>query len=119
MRSTIPTLASLAAAAALLAGCAPGAHETATSGAQIYSDLCSACHGDRGQGGVGPALAGNGHLADADYVVTRLLDGAGAMANFSALSDEQLAAVATHISTSWGNDFGSVDAATVARLRNR
>lgn len=123
MRSTVcptlPVFASLVVAAALLAGCAPGARETATSGARIYADLCSACHGDRGQGAVGPALAGNDHLADTNDVVTRLLEGVGGMANFSALSDEQLAAVATHIRTSWGNRFGAVDAATVARLRTR
>jgi mono/diheme cytochrome c family protein len=29
----------------------------ALKGADIYNDLCSQCHGDQGQGGVGPALA--------------------------------------------------------------
>ena len=30
----------------------------APAGAAIYADHCATCHGDRGQGGIGPKLAG-------------------------------------------------------------
>lgn len=50
----------LAVTTALLAtACGPGgpSHESLRAGRSVYADNCSACHGDRGQGGVGPALS--------------------------------------------------------------
>lgn len=43
----------------LAAACGPGgsSHESLRTGRSVYADNCSACHGDRGQGGVGPALS--------------------------------------------------------------
>ncbi len=39
--------------------CGPGpvTSESLRTGRSVYGDRCSACHGDRGQGGVGPALS--------------------------------------------------------------
>lgn len=39
-------------------GCGPGAatSESLRTGRGVYGDRCSACHGNRGQGGVAPAL---------------------------------------------------------------
>lgn len=40
-------------------GCGPGGtdQEGLRTGRGVYADNCSACHGTRGQGGVGPALS--------------------------------------------------------------
>lgn len=40
-------------------GCGPGSAtpESLRIGRSVYADNCSACHGSRGQGGVGPSLA--------------------------------------------------------------
>lgn len=39
--------------------CGPGdvRHESLRAGRSVYADNCSTCHGNRGQGGVGPALS--------------------------------------------------------------
>lgn len=52
-------LAAVAIAMAVFGGgCAGGAPATPElrAGRDVYADRCSACHGSRGQGGVGPAL---------------------------------------------------------------
>jgi mono/diheme cytochrome c family protein len=56
--------ATLLAALMLVAGCggdggtaSPEAPDPLREGRTIYGDTCSVCHGSRGQGGVGPALA--------------------------------------------------------------
>ena len=40
-------------------GCGPGTTtpEALRAGRGVYADTCSTCHGNRGQGGVGPSLA--------------------------------------------------------------
>lgn len=115
----------------LCAACAPGAAGTAgassvspdqmAAGAEIYNNGCKFCHGVDGLGGDrGPAHAGNGRLAYTSYMVDRMLYGYGYKkmpALGGRLDDEQLAAVATYIRNSWGNNFGSVSAAQVAARR--
>ncbi|MDX1449400.1 MAG: c-type cytochrome [Acidimicrobiia bacterium] len=51
-------LALLALLTGLLAGCGDddAAPDPIRQGRAIYGDLCSLCHGDGGQGGVGPSL---------------------------------------------------------------
>ncbi len=79
---------------------------------------CAGCHGNEGQGVVGPPLAGNQRLQDTEYVINQILHGGGGMPAFKIqLSDEQIAVVATHERTSWGNDFGAVSVEQVARQR--
>jgi mono/diheme cytochrome c family protein len=57
-------------------------------------------------------------LAAQDYVVARILLGGGIMPAFGTkLSNQEVAAVATYIRRSWGNDFGRVDAKQVAQTR--
>ncbi len=43
---------------AVALACAPGesAPEALRAGRSVYGDRCSSCHGDAGQGGVGPSL---------------------------------------------------------------
>lgn len=88
-------------------------------GEEVYVRAnCSACHGGQGYGGAGPRFR-NAQLLSADtYVVGQILIGRGIMPAFKdKLSDEEIAAVATYIRTSWGNDYGSVSPARVAEIR--
>jgi mono/diheme cytochrome c family protein len=51
-------LATVALLSLVLAGCGGGgADSMLKEGRTVYGNVCSACHGDAGQGGVGPALA--------------------------------------------------------------
>lgn len=78
----------------------------AAEGERVYAQNCAACHGDTGQGRVGPALAGNDDLANRSSVIERVTDGSGIMPPFeSSLSPAQIEAVVLHVRSSWGNDF--------------
>jgi mono/diheme cytochrome c family protein len=89
------------------------------SGSQIFlSAHCDICHGGMGSGGAGPALRNNRMLRVSDYVAAQILLGGGMMPPFAdKLSDQQIAAVASYIRTSWGNKAGPIDAATVTGVR--
>ncbi len=79
---------------------------------------CFACHGEMGYGGAGPRFRNDKLLAADDYVVGQILLGRGIMPSFAhKLDDHQIAAVATYIRTSWGNDFGPVSVDQVAKAR--
>jgi mono/diheme cytochrome c family protein len=112
----------LALAAAIIAGGAAlaqgigdssGAGHTAASssgGEQVYREICQACHMAHAEGGTGagnvPALAANAHLADADFLLNRVLRGQGGMPAFSGmLTQEQIAGVAGYVRTHFGNDY--------------
>lgn len=87
-------------------------------GQEIYAASCAGCHGPDGEGGFGPAHAGNANLADTEFVVGRILNGQGEMPVWGTrLSDEEIAAVATYLRNTWGNDFGAVSPAEVAAQR--
>ncbi len=80
---------------------------------------CFACHGEYGFGGVGPRFRENRFVGMSDYVVGQILVGRGIMPSFAdTLSDKQIAAVATYIRTSWGNNFGPVKAQDISQVRN-
>ena len=87
------------------------------SGAAIYGALCAACHMPDGRGAQGaaayPALQGNPKLAATPYLLHMVVNGNKAMPGFGyQLSDEQIAAVATHVR----QRFGGLDEA-VARVQ--
>lgn len=102
---------------------------TATiDGAQIYASKCAACHQGTGLGipGVFPPLAGSEWVQGSEKVLVQIplrgVTGAlqvkgvtykGAMPSFSTLSDEEIAAVLTHVRGQWGNGAPPVVAATV------
>ena len=104
-------------------------------GAKVYEQQCAQCHGDTGQGepGAFPALAGNRAvtLADPTNLVRVVLQGgylpatAGnprphGMPPFQqTLSDEEVAAVATFVRNSWGNQAAGVGTIEVYRARER
>jgi mono/diheme cytochrome c family protein len=103
---------------------------TRAQGATLYIDHCVGCHQSMGRGvpGVFPPLAGNGVVLasdPADIVKIILLgippqNGLIAMPSFAGgMSDQQIAALANYVRTSWGN-AAAPDATTsmVATLRD-
>ena len=100
----------------------------AVDGAQIYASKCVACHQATGLGvpGVFPPLAGSEWVLGADKLLVQIpLHGVsgplqvkgvtynGAMPVFSALSDAEIAAVLSHVRSTWGNSAAPVTADTV------
>jgi mono/diheme cytochrome c family protein len=101
-------------------------------GKQIFGAKCAACHQATGLGvaGVFPPLAGaEWVIGDEKVLVNILLHGIdgeievkdnkfnGAMPDFKALSDDELAAVLSYIRSEWGNQSPEVKAGTVKALR--
>jgi len=121
------------------AAAATGAAATgAADGAQVFADICAACHQAKGEGQPGdfPPLAGNPDLFLAtDFPATVVLNGlTGAidvagdsldqtMPAFDFLSDDEIAAVIKYVRASWGNDklrpagFADLTAGEVAARR--
>ena len=90
------------------------------AGQEVFETNCQGCHGDEGQGGAGPALAGNDVLSSARAVAAQILNGNeehGMPAFMDILDDDEVAAVGTYIRNSWGNAFGLMVAETVAAQR--
>lgn len=91
--------------------------ETSSLGQQRYTQLCTACHGLQGGGGVGPPLAGNPNVADERNVITILLYGRGQMPGFAQYGDETIAAISSYIRTDWGNNYSTISEAQVRNYR--
>ena len=102
------------------------------AGEQIYASLCAACHQANGQGlpGVFPPLAGSEWVKAAPEVSIKILllglNGSvtvngqpynGQMPGFKQLSDAEIAAVLTHVRTSWNNGGAAVTADAVKEVR--
>ena len=103
------------------------------TGEKIYADRCASCHGKQGEGKADayPALAGNRAvlLPQPHNVIKAILYGGFApstagnpmphgMPPFGwALKDEEVAAVATYIRQSWGQQAAPVSALQVLRAR--
>ena len=117
-----------------LAGTRP-AQGTKIDGAALFASACVACHQATGSGlpGVFPPLAGSewvqGKESTVAAIVLQGLSGsinvkgaayAGAMPSFKAqFSDEQIAAVLSHIRAEWGNGAAPISSATVASVREQ
>jgi cytochrome c oxidase subunit 2 len=99
--------------------------ELVERGAQVYQRACLACHGDKGQGGVGNALAGSayavGPIADElDIIVYGSKTNAVMQAFGGQLNDLDLAAVATYVRNSFGNNMGdSIQAVDVYNFKKQ
>jgi mono/diheme cytochrome c family protein len=107
--------------------------EAPVSGAQVYSNRCASCHQSDGQGvsGAFPPLVGTRWVENKGQIIRILLHGMqgevtvrgetynGNMPAWgSSLSDQEIAAVITHVRQSWDNDYGEVTADEVAAVRS-
>ena len=106
----------------------------AQRGARLYGEHCAQCHGERGEGvrGAYPPLAGNrAVLLPVTANLVQVLIGGGfppatpgnprpyGMPPYvMLLGDADIAAVLTHIRTSWGNAAAPVSELEVARQRD-
>lgn len=90
-------------------------------GARVFARICADCHGANGDEAREThvaILADNSRLENERLVLRRVIHGSGYMPAFgSALSDREVAAVATFVRNSWGNEYGLVgeEAAAAAR----
>lgn len=109
-----------------------GGDVQATTGAEVYQQVCQGCHMANARGAVGaaviPALAGNSKLASSGYPVYVVLNGLGGMPWFNGdlknpegagvLSDSQIANVVNYVRTHFGNNYNDpVSPADVAAVR--
>ena len=107
------------------------------SGEEIYHRVCQGCHMPDGRGAVGagtyPALAGNAHLASAQFTATTVALGRRNMPHFAAqadlgefeqfvtlhLDDRQIAAVVNYVRSHFGNRYtDEITPADVAALHH-
>jgi len=104
-------------------------------GGRIYLDSCAACHrlSGSGQNLTFPTLAGNSSVLSSDpsSLINVILQGARAPSTAAAptgltmpgfgwrYSDADVAALATFVRSSWGNNAPPVAAASVARIRDQ
>jgi mono/diheme cytochrome c family protein/thioredoxin-like negative regulator of GroEL len=77
---------------------AEGGSPELAGGRELFVATCATCHGADGQGGSGPALAGNGRAADADLVESTVRFGRGAMPGFlGTLAEDEIALVVAYV----------------------
>lgn len=101
-------------------------------GQRVYNSYCATCHGANGQGvpGAFPTLRETEWVVgDKGRLIRLVLHGVGGemevlgetynnvMIAHGFLTDEQIAAVLTHIRQNWGNDAETVRPAQVQRVR--
>ncbi len=115
------------------AAAATGLNTTDDRGATLYADHCASCHGERGEGvsGAYPALAGNRAVTMAvpANLVRIVLEGGFAPATTGyprpygmppfaqTFSNDDVAAVLTHLRRSWGNGAEAVTPLDVLQYR--
>lgn len=93
------------------------------SGEEIYQHVCQGCHMPDGRGATGagtyPALAGNAHLASAEFTAVTVALGRNNMPHFAPqpeiggfeafvtlhLDDRQIAAVVNYVRSHFGNHY--------------
>ncbi|WP_066340662.1 cytochrome c [Azohydromonas lata] len=133
LRAMAVYLQSLPAASDAEAPAERAGAQTLKLGGKLYGDHCAACHGDAGQGAPGayPALAGNraATMASPNNLVKALLHGGfppatqgnprpyGMPPFKQLLSERDIAAVATYVRQSWGNQGSTVSELDVLRAR--
>jgi cbb3-type cytochrome c oxidase subunit III len=117
------------------AAAAPARAQAQADGAKVFATVCASCHQASGQGvpGAFPPLAGSEWVTgDEARLVKIILHGvtgeidvegeiyAGMMPPWGgALSDAEVAAVATYVRSNFGNKAPAVTVDTVKRLRDQ
>lgn len=98
-------------------------------GEQLYITNCATCHQQTGKGlpGAFPPLAGSEIVNndDAKLMIQIILQGYDARSEFAVmppfagqLSDEEIAAIANHERSSWGNNAAPISAEDVSKVRD-
>ncbi|MBK1832941.1 c-type cytochrome [Roseibacillus ishigakijimensis] len=122
----------VATALAIFSGA--GLRAAEPTGEALYGLYCAACHGPDGKGAAGapfPPLAGSEWVrGDARRMISVILHGLEEPVlvraktynlqmppQGSVLSDEQIASIASHVRSSWGNRDGAVKPELVAEVR--
>ena len=106
-----------------------GAATGLPDGATLYASTCQACHQADGKGlaGAFPPLAGSPIVNDAnpEMIIKIILQGYDARAEYGImtpfadlLTDEEIAAIATHERSSWGNNAPAVKPEDVKKIRD-
>lgn len=91
-------------------------------GAEVYQNVCQACHMANGMGGEGAgritALAKNPNLEYPEYPISVVTGGRGAMSWFrGTLTDQQIADVISYVRRNFGNRYkGDVTVAMVEEI---
>jgi mono/diheme cytochrome c family protein len=94
-------------------------------GADLFNNVCAACHQPDAKGAIGaaayPSLTADTKLASTDFLLAVLLDGLRGMPPVGGMmSDEQVADVINYVRTHFGNSYpGAVSAAEVSAARQR
>ena len=111
-----PTLGRVLAAAFALCLAGPAAQaqgqDSATllaEGQALYEANCALCHQSTGAGRppTFPDLRGNDILSDPYVLVSKISQGLGNMPPFPTLSAADITALATYVSTAWGNSYAA------------
>lgn len=102
----------------------PAEQKRFAAGADLYKNLCIACHQANGQGieKVAPPLVGSPLLTGNEGIPIRIVLGGkegtiGLMPPLSALDDEQIASVLTYVRREWGNTAPAVTPEAVQEIR--
>ena len=91
-------------------------------GASVYRNRCARCHGNNGQGqwyghDAAPRLDGNFARLSVRGISVQVIQGGTYMPPFDSLTDREIAAVATYIRNSFGNNYGIATEEEVAKNR--
>ena len=98
---------------------------TEQGGADLFRNVCAACHQPDAQGAIGaaayPPLAADKKLVSTDFMLAELFGGLRGMPAIGRMmSDEQVADVVNYVRTHFGNSYpGGVSAADVSAARRR
>ena len=94
----------------------------AAEGASLYRLRCAKCHGQNGEGerhghDAAPRLGGNFARLSVRAMAVQIIFGGAYMPPFGSLTDREIAAVATYVRTSFGNDLGIATQEDIATFR--
>jgi mono/diheme cytochrome c family protein len=98
---------------------------TEQGGAEVFKNVCAACHQPDAEGAIGaaayPPLAANKKLQSTEFVLAVLFAGLRGMPPVaSMMSDEQVADVINYVRTHFGNGYAdAISAGDVAAARQR
>lgn len=90
-----------AVTASVLLGSACGGAGSDASGPVLYAESCASCHGDRGEGGIGPAVGAgsNSEILTDEQLAGVIRVGPGTMPGFPRLSDAQVDSIVAFLRT--------------------